>query len=296
MPFKSSTVSTGERCVFYDQKIMETIKRNHKLENLFESSIENHDFEMYLQPKIEVGSWKLRGAEALVRWNHPEEGMIFPSEFIPLFEMDGKIQELHRYMFEETCKFIMERQRAGKALFPISVNIARNHFQTLDFPDKFVAIADKYNVPRNLLEFELTERIFVDEHSIENIKEGMHRIHEMGFLCSIDDFGAGYSSLGLLREFEIDVLKLDRSFFMDMSDKKSRNIIKCLIELAKNMNVQTVAEGIETKEQMIELRDLPCNLIQGYIFSKPLSVSEFEKWEGEFVQTVEGWLQSGQKA
>lgn len=282
-------------CVFYNQKIMETIKRNHKLENLFETSIEHHNFEMYLQPKVEVGSWELKGAEALVRWNHPEEGIIFPSEFIPLFEKDGKIQELDRYMFEETCKFIKERRCNGKKTFPISVNLSRNHFQTPDFLDKFVEIADRYEVPRNLLEFELTERIFVDDYSIENIKAGMHRIHEMGFLCSIDDFGAGYSSLGLLREFEIDVLKLDRSFFMDLSDRKSRKIIKCLIELAKNMDVQTVAEGIETEEQMIELQDLPCNLIQGYIFSKPLPAGDFEKWEGEFAVSVKEWFREHQK-
>lgn len=272
----------SERCVFYDQEILERIKRNHQLESLFDASIANHDFEMYLQPKVELDSWRLKGAEALVRWKHPKEGMIFPSEFIPLFERDGKIQELDQYMFEETCRFIAKRKRAGMELFPISVNLSRDHFLTPNFLKKFVEIADKYSVPRDLIEFELTERLFLDGNSIRSVKEGMHEMHELGFHCSIDDFGTGYSSLGLLKEFEIDVLKIDRLFFEDLSDEKSKNIIKCVIQLAKTLNVQTVAEGIETLEQLDELKEIPCNLVQGYFFSKPLPVDGFEAWEKEF--------------
>lgn len=269
----------SNECIFYDKQILEKIKRSHKLENIFEESIKNRDFKMYLQPKIETESLRLEGAEALVRWMHPKEGMIYPSEFIPLFEKNGKIQELDRYMFEEACKYIRSRQLAGRHLFPISVNLSRYHFQNPYFMEEFIRIADLYEVPRHFLEFELTERIFLDENALQRVKEGLYQIHEMGFRCSIDDFGTGYSSLSVLREFEIDVLKLDRSFFSDLSDKKSRDIIKCLIELAKELNVQTVAEGIETLEQLKELKEFKCNLIQGYLFSKPLSISDFEKWE-----------------
>lgn len=283
--FQKLRAEEQENCIFYNKEILDEMKRNHKLENIFEASLKNHDFQMYLQPKIEFGTWKLKGAEALVRWKHPEEGMIFPSEFIPLFEQNGKIQELDLYMFEETCRYLSERIRDGKRLFPISVNLSRNHFQSKDFLKKFVEVADRYQVPRSLLEFELTERIFLDDQSIQKVKDGMHEMHVEGFSCSIDDFGTGYSSLALLREFEIDVLKLDRVFFKDLADKKSKNIIKCVLQLAEELNVQTVAEGIETLEQLDDFKEVPCDLIQGYIFSKPVPTEEFERWEADFCGT-----------
>lgn len=281
--FQRQHAEEREKCLFYDEKMLERIKRNHKLENMFDISIQNEYFEMYLQPKVEFETGKLKGAEALVRWNHPEEGLIFPSEFIPLFEKNGKIQILDIYIFEKACQFIAERRRAGKELFSISVNLSRNHFQSPDFLDKFIMISDRYDIPRDLLEFELTENIFLDVQNYQKVKRGMHRMHEVGYKCSIDDFGSGYSSLGLLKEFEIDALKLDRTFFDDvLTNEKARNIIKCLVELAHDLHVQTVAEGIETQEQLDKLKEMPCTLIQGYFYSRPLCVSDFEKWESEF--------------
>ena len=166
----------------------------------------------------------------------------------------------------------------GADRIPVSVNLSRQHFKRMDFLKDFYEIAQKYHIPPKAIEFELTESIFFDNQQIEIVKNSVNKMHEMGFLCSLDDFGAGFSSLGLLKEFEVDTIKLDRRFFLDISDKKARDIISSLIMLSKRLKVQVVAEGIETDEQLEYLRSVDCDMIQGYIFSKPLAVAEFESW------------------
>lgn len=279
LAYQNKAGRTEDECIFYDESFVERIKKEQELDELFPESLANHDFQVYLQPKVCPETNEVEGAEALVRWLHPKKGIIYPSDFIPLFEKNGRICLLDLYMFEEVCALIQKRIHSGKKLIPISVNLSRQHFYKPDFLEKFSEIARSYQIPDDILEFELTESIFLDFAQIHVVKESILKMHELGFRCSLDDFGSGFSSLGLLKEFDVDALKLDRVFFLNMDSEKARDVIACLIELAKKLNLKTVAEGIETPKQAEYLRSMHCDMIQGYIYSKPLAVPEFEEWE-----------------
>lgn len=266
----------NQECAFYDNGLAARLRLEQELNSLFDGSIEHRDFLVCLQPKISLKDNSLAGAEALVRWIHPQKGMIYPSDFIPLFEGNGKICRLDRYVFTEICAALARLKEEGRKMFPVSVNLSRRHFRDPNFLDDFARIAAQYGIPRGIIEFELTESIFFDNRQIEIVKASIRRMHDLGFLCSLDDFGSGFSSLGLLKEFDVDAIKLDRSFFLNMSSPKAREIIACLVELASRLQVNTVAEGIETLSQVEYLRRIRCDMVQGYVFSKPLTISEFE--------------------
>lgn len=269
-------------CVFFDDQIAERIRMEQELDAMFEGALARKEFQVYLQPKVNLKTGRPDGAEALVRWVHPERGLIPPAEFVPLFEKNGKICRLDFYVFEEVCRFFQKRQKEGRAWYPVSVNLSRYHFYEEDFLDKFYRTYQEYGLPKNSIEFELTESMFFNEEHIECIKKGIQRMHEMGFKCSMDDFGFGYSSLGLLKEFDVDTLKLDRSFFLDISSIRARDIIRSVVELASRLNVETVAEGIEQTEQMDFLYSINCDTVQGYFFSRPLPIHEFEDWLSQY--------------
>lgn len=273
-------------CKFYDNSLMERQERNSELNGLFDQSLANHDFHVYLQPKINTADKKIAGAEALVRWNHPGKGTIYPSDFIPLFEANGKICQLDLYIFEEICKTLTRWRREGRTLFPIAINLSRQHFRLPDFLCGFIDILEKYDIPASLLELELTESIFFDDHGIENVKSFIKKIHALGFSCSLDDFGSGYSSLGLLMDFDMDTIKLDRSFFRNIQDQKSQDVITATVTLVRKLGAKTVAEGIETPEQLRFIEEIQCDMIQGYIYSKPLPISEFESWSSQYKENV----------
>lgn len=267
-------------CVFYDFHFTRRMQQEHELNAMLPAALANRDFQVYLQPKVDLRKEKVVGAEALVRWQHPEKGMIPPGDFIPLFEKNGNICKLDCYVFEEVCRLLDRWREEGRELFPISVNLSRQHFRNPDFMEQFVVMADAYRIPKGLLELELTESIFFDDKGIALVRENINKMHELGFKCSLDDFGSGFSSLGLLKEFDVDTIKLDRRFFMDMSKPKARDVVECLIELSRKLKVQTVAEGIETGEQMEFLKRIQCDMVQGYYYSRPLPAEEFEKWVG----------------
>lgn len=271
-------VSEDGVCKFYDNAITQRLKKEQVLNSLFEKSLADRDFQVYLQPKVWTADNRIGGAEALVRWLHPKEGLIFPSDFIPLFEENRNICKLDLYVFEEVCKTIRRWEDAGNKLFPISVNLSRQHFQQQDCLRPFADIARRYRIPDGILEFELTESIFFDDPSIENVKAHIEEMHRLGFHCSLDDFGSGYSSLGLLVEFAVDAIKLDRRFFKDITNPKVEEVIASIVELSRKIGAQTVAEGIETPEQLALLKKVNCDMVQGYIYSKPLPIPEFEVW------------------
>ena len=248
-----------------------------KLDTLFDESIQNGDFKLYLQPKVSLETNEICGAEALVRWIHPEYGAIYPSDFIPLFERNGKICRLDIYMFEEVCKLVHQWKEEGRKLVPISVNLSRRNIGMGNFVQNYVEIKEKYDIPDSLIEFELTESLFFDTQQIQIVKQIIEEMHAHGFLCSLDDFGFGYSSLALLKEFDVDTIKLDRQFFLGESDKMWKVVGK-LISLAKELGIHIVAEGIETPEQLICLKENDCDMVQGYIYSKPLAALDFKKW------------------
>lgn len=269
------------KCAFYSAELTQKMKKEQELTALFENSIKDHDFHVYLQPKIRLKDSSIGGAEALVRWLHPQRGMIYPSDFIPLFEKNENICRLDLYVFEEVCGFIKKWMEDGKRPFPVSVNLSRVHFKNQDFLCRFSQIKEKYGIPDQMIELELTESIFFDEQQTELLKTSIGHMHRKGFLCSLDDFGAGFSSLGLLREVDVDTIKLDRQFFGNIANRKAQNVIASFIGLADKLGVHIVAEGIETEEQMDYLREVQCEMVQGYIFSKPLPILEFERWSEE---------------
>lgn len=282
LAYQYAEPGTENVCAFYSGDIAKQVKQEQELNDLFQDSITNHDFQVYLQPKAGLESGRIEGAEALVRWNHPKKGVIFPSDFIPLFEKSGKICQLDLYMFEEVCKLLKRWTEEGKNPVPVSVNLSRLHFQGSQCLEPFIEMADKYGIAHEMIEFELTESIFFDDGQISRVKNVIRQMHEHGFSCSLDDFGSGFSSLGLLKEFDVDVIKLDRLFFLDMSSDKAKAVIACLLELAKRLHVKTVAEGIEEPAQLEYLRSFHCDMVQGYVISRPLPVEEFEKWSQRY--------------
>ncbi|MDY4973557.1 MAG: EAL domain-containing protein, partial [Erysipelotrichaceae bacterium] len=185
--------------------------------------------------------------------------------------------KLDNYIFENLCQIIARWKENNIKVMPVSFNISRVHLNDENFVNDLVDIKNRYNIDDGILEIELTESIFIDFDRLDVLKDALCKLHDNGFMCSLDDFGCGYSSLSLLRSFDIDIIKLDKVFFKDLSEK-SKKIISALIALAKSIGVLTVAEGIETNKQYEFLKMANCDLIQGYLFSRPLSVDDFEKW------------------
>ncbi len=177
-------------------------------------------------------------------------------------------------MFEEVCKMITQWKEEGKEIIPISVNLSRSHFDIPDFFSHYEQILGKYDIPPKSIEIELTESIFYNK--LETLNKLVSRIHEAGLSCSIDDFGSGYSSLNMLKDVCVDALKLDRVFFANGDDRRGRDIIQSVIRLAQALNLHTVSEGVEERNQVEFLKEMDCDLIQGYVFAKPMPVPEFE--------------------
>ncbi|MBQ9141255.1 MAG: EAL domain-containing protein [Lachnospiraceae bacterium] len=234
----------------------------------------NREFQVYLQPKISTAKEVLGGAEALVRWIHPTEGFIPPNRFIPIFEKNGFILKLDDYLLEEIARVQAGWLAEGRKLVPISVNVSRAHFTREDLAEHICAIVDKYQVPHSVIELELTESAFFDDKKV--LLNTVQKLRMAGFLVSMDDFGAGYSSLNSLKELQIDVLKIDADFFRGADvEERGLLIVSEVIDLAKKLNMKIVAEGIESREQVEFLTEQECDLIQGYFYAKPMPVAEF---------------------
>lgn len=257
------------------------IKEEQEINALFAESLENHDFKIYFQPK--VSGDKPCQAEALVRWVHKERGVIYPDQFIPLFEHNGKICELDLYVFEEVCRIESDWLKQGKKAMEISVNISRFTLLNagMEIWEEYRSVKEKYNIPDNLIEIELTETILMDESQIVYIQKLLQGFHSCGLKVALDDFGFAYSSLALLKAFDVDTIKLDRRFFVD-ENQKSREIVKYIIQLAHSLRMQVVAEGIEEKDQVEVLQEIGCDYIQGYVYSKPLPLEKFNIWKQEY--------------
>ncbi|MBP1546122.1 MAG: EAL domain-containing protein [Oscillospiraceae bacterium] len=245
-----------------------------KVEDDMERALENKEFQVYLQPKISTTNEVLGGAEALVRWIHPTEGFIPPNRFIPIFEKNGFILKLDDYMLEEIARVQSEWLAQGRKLVPISVNVSRAHFTREDLAEHICSIVDKYQVPHSVIELELTESAFFDDKAV--LLNTVQKLRSAGFQVSMDDFGAGYSSLNSLKELQIDVLKIDADFFRGAdAEERGLLIVSEVIDLAKKLNMKIVAEGIESREQVDFLTEQECDLIQGYFYAKPMPVAEF---------------------
>lgn len=259
---------------FFDIEMSKEKLWERKVEDDMERALAGKEFQVYLQPKISTLEEQLAGAEALVRWIHPTEGFIPPNKFIPIFEKNGFILKLDDYMLEEVARQQAEWIAQGRRIVPISVNVSRAHFTREDLTEHICSIVDKYNIPHNVIELELTESAFFDDKKV--LINTVKKLRDAGFIVSMDDFGAGYSSLNSLKELHIDVLKIDADFFRGAEfEERGVWIVTKVIDLAKKLNMKIVAEGIESREQVDFLIDQKCDLIQGYFFAKPMPINEF---------------------
>lgn len=260
---------------FYTNSDRLKLMKEKDIENKLDIALKNNDFVVYLQPKVSVDTKEIAGAEALVRWLDPEEGLLFPDRFIPILENNGSIVKLDLYVFEKVCITIRKWIDNGYDPIPISVNMSRVHIGNAQFMEPYEKIRKKYGIPTQYIEFELTETMIFDNFDV--LKNVIDMIHKAGYTCSMDDFGSGYSSLNTLREMEFDCLKLDRTFFSFENDTRGEEIIKSVLSMAHKLKMSSVAEGVETCQQAAFLERTDCNLIQGYIYSKPIPVVEFER-------------------
>ncbi len=260
----------------YDEEMRRMQLREHQLVEFAEPAIENREFQIYYQPKHSLESDTTGGAEALVRWIHPQLGFISPGMFIPLFERNGFITKLDFYIWEEVCRELRKLLDEGIPAVPISINVSRMDFEALDLAEKIASLADKYELDHSLLHIELTESIAGDNPEL--IASTLERLHENGFIIELDDFGSGYSSLTSLNTLTLDVLKLDMSIIRHAAATSDYSLLRYAVLLAEGMRLKTVAEGVETADQVAALKVLGCDYIQGYYYSKPLPGPEFEKY------------------
>lgn len=260
---------------FFDESARKTILSENEMENSMENALKNGEFEIYLQPKFSFETEKIVGAEALCRWNRPEKGLIPPDSFIPLFERNGFIRNLDSYMFEKVC-FLLSRWGTDHNMeMTISVNLSRVNITTATLVQRLLATVNKYNINPSLVEIEITESaVFEDTQKLIAI---MRELQDAGFSVSIDDFGSGYSSLNILKDLPTDTIKMDKGFLDEATDnEKAKLIISSLIQMSKSLGLLTVAEGVETTQQVEFLKNAGCDIAQGYYYAKPMPIEDFE--------------------
>lgn len=276
IPHKMAKGGHKSSYAFYDNKIHDQEIKEKEMENTMFSSLENREFIVHLQPKIELDTGEIQGSEALVRWKSPDKGLIPPNEFIPFFEKNGFVINLDLYVLEEICIQLRKWINAGINPVTISVNVSRIHLYCNNFIETYKNIIDKYGIPAKYIELELTESIIFDNFDI--LIDIMNNLKEIGFLISMDDFGSGYSSLNMLKEIPMDILKLDQKFIMETyNSNRSKIIVTKVVEMAKELGMKVVSEGVETEEQFELLKEVKCDMAQGYLFGKPMPIEEFEK-------------------
>ena len=265
----------GKYFAIYDDTLRTQLLREQAITDSMESALSQNQFLVYLQPKYRIKDEVLVGAEALVRWNHPVWGFLSPAEFIPLFEKNGFITRLDRFVWEKACAVLHDWDERGYYPMSVSVNVSRADIYNEDLADTLVKIIEKYDLDPSRLHLEITESAYTENP--KQIIDTVTTLRELGFVIEMDDFGSGYSSLNMLNDMPIDILKLDMKFIRsEMAKPKSQGILQFIINLASWMNLSVVAEGVETKAQLLRLTEIGCDYVQGYYFAKPMPCQEFE--------------------
>ena len=263
----------------FDEKMEETFTTEHDIENRMVDALKNEEFKAWYQPKYDIKTRRITGAEALVRWISPVTGFMPPGKFIPLFEQNGFVIQVDYYILEKTCQLQMDRIRSGKEVVPISVNQSRLHMTEDGYLDKMRAIVEKYQLPPNIIELEVTETMFGDfdkKASRQNAERIINGLKEMGFIIAVDDFGAGYSSFSLLGSLPMDIIKIDRSVLTGAdTSQKMKKILGNVIKLGHSLGMGVICEGIETVEEEKLLLSLGCRYGQGFLNAKPMPVDDF---------------------
>ena len=265
--------------LFYSELERQRLMRKKDIENSMEAAMENGEFVVYYQPKVSLISQKTVGAEALVRWNDPrEESPLLPREFLPVMERTGFVVRLDLFVFEQVCKALKSWIERGIPAVPISINLSRVHLRSPYFLRAFEKIRRRYDIPASLVEMELTEALVLENFDV--LRKVIGEIQTAGFSVALDDFGSGYSSLSVLKDVPADVLKLDRAFLRNEKGQyeRSRDVMESVIGLAKQLNMRIITEGVETEEQIEFLKSAQCDVVQGFIYSGPIPLSEFEQY------------------
>lgn len=259
----------------YGVTIQDRELRYYDLGELVRPALERGDIKLYLQPKVDLHTGEVSCAEALMRWFDPERGMIPVSEFMPVLEENGVIELADIHLFEQVCAVIERWQKAYGKKIKISVNLSASMFNYRYFFKQYREVHERYRTPEDCIEFELLESIVLNQ--VDRVKRVVEELRAYGFSCALDDFGSGYSSYSVLTNPQIGTLKIDRSLFRQEDDTRARIIIRHIIQTAHELGMRTVAEGVESKNQVEFLRGLECDFVQGYIFYKPMPVDEFEE-------------------
>lgn len=265
--------------IVYTDKMHDDLSWGNYIKAYVETAIEHDEFLVYLQPKFDIKTERIKGAEALIRWNYKGKEFLPPYRFIPFFEKDGSIDEIDDLVLKKVCAALAKWKEEGKPLYPISVNLSRSRLYDENLIENLVSIVDHYGVDHKLIDFELTESATYD--NMEHMLSVLEELRSRGFKISMDDFGTGYSSLSLLTQMPIDTLKIDKSFVDTVAAANEREediiVLRHIISLAKELGFVCLAEGAEVKPQIERLRELGCEIIQGYYYSKPIPVTDYEK-------------------
>ncbi|MEF9951761.1 MAG: GGDEF domain-containing protein [Clostridium sp.] len=278
------------RLAFFNDSIRDNLVEEKNLEGEIIKALEHNQFEVYYQPKYKLSTNELVGAEALIRWIHPEKGMINPGKFIPVAEKTGLIIPIGRWVLNSVCEKINEWNNLKYDVVPISVNFSRAEMYQTDFIKSTKETIRRSDIDPKYIEIELTESAALND--VDFAKNTIMGFRDLGIKVSIDDFGTGYSCLSYLKSMPIDILKIDRSFIVDIEENdKSKNVLKAIVELAKSLNLDVVSEGVETHNQTEFLKQVGCDMVQGYAFNRPMPVKDFE----ELIKTIEFKLDSDSK-
>lgn len=271
--------SYGNAVQIYDDRLRNQLRENHAREKLLEAAEVCRDFVAYYQAKVDIRNERIVGAEALVRFKDPTaEGAIrAPGFFVPYYERTGRIRDIDFFVMESVCKMLRRRIDAGQSVVPVSCNFSRVHFTTDGFPDRFEGVMERYGIPKELIEVEITETLVMEEVQRQKVMEVVGILREKGVRLSIDDFGSGYSSLGVFEQIPASVIKLDRSFLLNNENRvRQVQIMKNIVNLARDLNAQVVCEGVETKDDAELMMEIGAYVAQGYRYCRPVPEEVFE--------------------
>lgn len=271
MARKAAKQNAVRNILFYKEQFKENLYNRKFIEENMHAAITERQFMMYLQPKYSIAKNEIVGAEALVRWRHPERGMIFPDQFIPVIEENGFIREVDYYIWGEACRFIKRCENDGITSWPISVNVSRVHLRDNECINVLSDLIKSTGIPKEKLELEITESV-----NDQEVSGKAYQLKDEGYTLLMDDFGSGYSSLNILLETPFDVIKLDKRFMESMMvSNKGKLILEQVVSMANKLGLGLLAEGVETKEQVELLQQIGCDLVQGYYYAKPMPSEEF---------------------
>lgn len=269
--------SFTRRIAWYNESMRDELMEEQKFVSEMEGALKNGQFQIYLQPQFNHVHGLMVGAEVLVRWFHPEDGCVSPGKFIPVFERNGLVTKLDEYVWEQTCALIRDWEDRGVPSVPLSVNISRVDIYNPNLTETFRKLIEKYRLKPSQLRLEITETAYMENS--EQLIEVVKKFQKMGFCVEMDDFGSGYSSLNTLKDVPVDILKLDMKFLEErkMHEKRGRIILDSVVHMAHWLELPVIAEGVETEFQADYLKNIGCELIQGYFYARPMPVTEFEE-------------------